>query len=169
MTAHQGHQGPGRLARLAVGAGCAAMALGAVGLAGNTAGVRPADVGRWALGANLVHDLVAVPLVLLAGTLVRRLVPAPYRGVVQASLVVSAVVTLFAFPFVRGYGRVPNNPSALPRNYGAGLLEVLAAVWVVAGAALVGRIAVSWRRRSTSAPMVAHSVSGWSKRQRSAP
>jgi len=160
VTAHQGHQGPGRLARLAVGAGCAAMALGAVGLAGNTAGVRPADVGRWALGANLVHDLVAVPLVLLAGTLVRRLVPAPYRGVVQASLVVSAVVTLFAFPFVRGYGRVPNNPSALPRNYGAGLLEVLATVWVVAGAALVGRIAVSWRRRSTSAPMMAHSVSG---------
>ena len=41
------------------------------------------------------------------------------------------------WPFVRRYGEVPTNPSALPNDYTRGLLIVLAAVWLVAVALLV--------------------------------
>lgn len=53
---------------------------------------------------------------------------------------------LFAFPFVRGYGAMPTNPTILPRDYTRGLLIVLAVVWVVTAAMAA---VVSWRGRTT--------------------
>jgi hypothetical protein len=87
----------------------------------------------------VAHDLVVAPLVIVAGWAVARAVPASARAPVQAALVASALVALFAFPFVRGYGRVSTNPSILPRDYGSGALAVLAAVWAAAAVALAMR------------------------------
>ena len=38
-----------------------------------------------------------------------------------------------------GYGRIPDNPTILPRNYAEGLLVVLVSVWL--GVLLVGAVA----------------------------
>ena len=113
-----------------------------VGLACTTVGVaaafetsKPTVLLRWVVGLTLAHDLVLAPVVLLTGVLVHR------RPWLAGGLLVSGVVALVAFPLVRGYGRRPGDPSALPRDYDRGLLLTLAAVWLVtaAGAALAHR------------------------------
>ena len=43
----------------------------------------------------------------------------------------SAIVVLFSWPVLRGYGRHPGNSSTLPRNYTAGVAWVIGGVWVV--------------------------------------
>ena len=62
----------------------------------------------------------------------------------------SAVLAVVAWPFVRGYGRQPGNPSLLPRNYAAGLVVYLAAIWTVALAIVGVGLAVRAVRRSRS-------------------
>jgi hypothetical protein len=117
--------------------GWAVMAVGVIGLMGNDSGVPPVGVTRWMVGSALVHDLVVAPIVVGVGMVVARWVRPPYRAIVQGALLVSAMVTLVAWPFVRGYGRLANNPSILPNNYAAGLASVLAVVWGAAALALV--------------------------------
>ena len=85
-----------------------------------------------------------VPFVLVVGSFVARVVPAPIRAPIQAGLICSGVVVLFAFPFVQRYGA---NPSILPQDYGRGLLTVLTAVWIVTAALVVW----SWRRSKPGA------------------
>jgi hypothetical protein len=123
-------------------AGWGIIMYGVIGLLDNAGDTRPSDLVRWFVGGAIVHDGFAAPLVCGAGLLLARLVPARARGPVQGGLLVSTVVVLFAWPFLRGYGLRPDNPSALPNNYGAGLLVVLAAIWLVCGALVL------WRRRS---------------------
>lgn len=129
----------GRLFWAAVGVGWAVMAAGAWGLVSEADRTRPVDAVRFVLGLAVAHDLVVAPLVVAAGWAVARAVPASVRGPVQAALVASAMVAVFAYPFVRGYGRVTTNPSILPRDYASGALAVLAAVWAVAAIALATR------------------------------
>lgn len=81
------------------------------------------------IGLTLVHDLVLAPIVCLVGLAVGRLLPLSARGPVAAGLFVSATVTAVAWPAVRGYGRLPDDPSVLPGNYAGGLAIVLVAVW----------------------------------------
>jgi hypothetical protein len=97
------------------------------------------------VGALVVHDGFLLPIFLLIGLVVHRLVPARSRGVVQAALIATAAVTFVAMPFVLGYGRLPDNPSALPRDYTAGYLIVLGAIWLTAAIS----IAVRHRHRAT--------------------
>lgn len=114
-------------------AGWALMAFGIRGLLHEHLATNPTGFGRLLVGAALVHDLLVAPLIFGVGLLVGRLVPASVRSVVQGGLICSGLVTLYAFPFVRGYGRAPTNPSALPGNYGRGLVVVLLAIWAVTG------------------------------------
>ena len=139
-----GPAGGGRLFWAAAAVGWAVMGAGAWGLLSHAERTRPADAARFVLGLAVGHDLLLAPVVVLLGWGVARVVPRRVRGTVQAALVVSAVVLLFAFPFVRGYGRVSTNPSVLPRDYGRGTAVVLAAVW---GAAVVAVAAGWWRHR----------------------
>jgi len=56
-------------------------------------------------------------------------------------------LTLIARPFVRGYGRRADVPSALQRSYARGLIVYLMVIWLIAVAVFaVGRI----RRRRTA-------------------
>lgn len=125
--------------------GWVVMAVAVRGLLVNTDARMGTDPPGWALllvKSNLIHDLVLVPAVLLVGVVVARVVPARVRAAVQAGLIATGVIVLFAFPFVRGYGVKPDNPTVLPQDYGRGLLVVLAAVWAVT-AALAAR---QWQR-----------------------
>jgi hypothetical protein len=72
-----------------------------------------------------------MPVAIGIGALVTRYVSARFRPYVQGGLWVSAAVTAFAFPFVVGAGRIPDNPSKLPRPYSAALAVTMAVVWLV--------------------------------------
>ncbi len=117
------------------------MAVGVRGLIVNRAAVMATNPPGWLLvwvGANVVHDLLLVPAVLLAGVAARRFVPAPIRAVVQGGLLCSAIVVLYALPLVVGLGSSAGNETILPRDYGRGLLIVVA---VIASVTLVVAIA----------------------------
>lgn len=90
----------------------------------------------WFVGGPILHDAVLVPLTLLVGLALARLVPGTYRGLVQGALIVSATVTIALLPLLSGRGRTAANPSQQPLAYGQNLLVVLAGVWV--GAAILG-------------------------------
>ena len=102
----------------------------------------PWVVAKLVVGLDIVHDFVVVPVVLVIGVVVTRIVPPSARRPLIGGLVLSAVVTLYAYPFVRGFGRSAATPSRLPDNYATGLVTVLAIVWagVVAGAVVVSRM-----------------------------
>jgi hypothetical protein len=127
----------GLLAGLALGVPL--IAYGVRGVFVDAADTHPADMARWLLGAALVDDLVLVPAALLVGTVGRSFTPPWAWPAVRGGLFASAVLTLVAWPFVRGWGRDPTNSSLLARDYGTSLLVALAAVWVVVGAIVVTR------------------------------
>ena len=117
--------------------GWAVIGWGVFGIFSNSLDTRPANLAKFVVGGALLHDLLIAPVVILAGVLLARSVPARARGPVQAALVVSAIVALFAWPLVRAYGLAANNPTSLPHNYGRNLLVILGLVWAVAAGAIL--------------------------------
>jgi len=99
---------------------------------------RPAELARFFFGGVVLHDLVLVPLVLIAGVVLGRTVRGRRKAPVQAALIISGCAALFAWPEVRDYAHVLHNPSSLPHNYTADLLVVVAVVW--AGTAVVALV-----------------------------
>lgn len=134
----------GLLVGLAVG--LPVIAFGVRGALVDGSRTHPGELARWIVGAAVVNDLVLVPVVLAAGWLGRRLVPRDLWPSVRAGLVTTGVLALVAWPFVRGYGADPRNPSLLPRSYGAGLAAAIAVVWVVVAALSLARRARERRR-----------------------
>jgi hypothetical protein len=131
----------GLIAGLVVG--LPVMAFGIRGAFTEAARVHPAELGRWIVGAAVLNDLVLLPAVLLLGRAARRLVPPHLWPAARTGLVASGVLVLVSWPFVRGYGRSPDNPSLLPRDYASGLAAALVAVWLAVAAWLV----IDHRRR----------------------
>ena len=121
------------------------MAAGVVGVLGDSARVDPWELARWVVGADLGHDLVLAPLVLVLGAVIGRVLPASVRDPVRWAAATSAVLALIAIPFLGGRGRNASVPSLLNRNYGAGLLGAIAVVWALA--ALWGIVRMVRRRR----------------------
>ena len=120
-------------------AGWAVIGWGVRGALRHHVDTRPPELARLLVGGVIAHDLVLVPLVLLLGWAVARLVRGRGRGPVQAALVVSGCLALFAYPLVRGYGRAARNPTSLPHDYTGNLLVVLAAVWAATAVAVLVR------------------------------
>lgn len=131
---------------IGLGVGSVLIAYGARGAVTELPGVQLTSFLRYFVGAPIVHDLLAAPAVGAVAFLVARRVPRVAVGPVQAALMVSALVALVAWPFVRRYGVTPGEPSFLSRDYGTSVLLIWAVVWTLAAAALVRRI-VSARRR----------------------
>jgi hypothetical protein len=91
------------------------------------------------VGVLVFHDALFLPLTIGAGALLGLLVPAGLRTPVRVAGVISLALTVVALPLVLGRGRVADNPSILPLNYGRGLLVIFAAIWVAAAVAVVVR------------------------------
>ena len=119
-------------------AGWALIAWGVRGALHHHIDTRPAELARFFFGGVILHDLVLVPLVLIAGVVLGRTVRGRWKAPVQAALIISGCAALFAWPEVRDYARVLHNPSSLPHNYTVGLLVVVAVVW--AGTAVVALV-----------------------------
>jgi hypothetical protein len=100
----------------------------------DAADTHPSELARWVIGAALVQDLVVVPVAIAIALLARRFTPRRAWPPVRAGLAATGILALVGWPFVRGYGDDPTNPSLLPRNYGAGLAAAIGVVWLaVAG------------------------------------
>ena len=82
------------------------------------------DTAVWLAGGVVLHDFVLVPVTLLLGLALIRLLPANLRAPVVGGLVVLGTVTLMAVPVLGGWGANADNPTILDRNYTAGWLFV---------------------------------------------
>jgi hypothetical protein len=83
-----------------------------------------AHTAAWLAGGVVLHDFVLVPLTLLLGLALIRLLPSNLRAPVAGGLVVLGTVTLMAVPVLGGWGANVDNPTILDRNYTAGWLVV---------------------------------------------
>lgn len=134
---------------IGLGLGLPVIGYGIRGALVDAADTHPPELARWVVGAALVHDLVVVPLAVAVALLVRRLTPPRAWPPVRAGLAATGVLALVGWPFVRGYGRDPTNPSLLPRNYGAGLAVAIGVVWLTVAAWVAWR---AIRSRTGSKP-----------------
>ncbi len=128
-------------------AGLAALGYGVDGLLSMSRATRPTNAGAWLIGGIVVHDALLVPATMIVGFALSRLVPAPYRAVVQGALLVSGSVALASLPLWRGYGGSADNPSVNPLAYGRNLAIVLGAVWAGAALIMAGRAVAARRGR----------------------
>ena len=111
-------------------AGLGFIAAGVRGLLHDHTATQPDDLVKWLLGAGVVHDAVIAPVVVALAWLTGRALPVRARGPVRLGLIATAMLTVFAWPLVQGWGRRAANPSALPLDYGRNLVAVLAAIWL---------------------------------------
>lgn len=126
--------------------GAPVIAYGAWGIFDTFQGPGRASYLRYFVGGAVIHDLLLAPAVCLLGWFVFRRLPAIALGPVQAAAIASGLAGLVAWPFVRGYGVTPGEPSFLSRDYFASLVVVWTVVWVLAAVAVIGRV-LSARRR----------------------
>jgi hypothetical protein len=113
------------------------MAGGVLGLLRNGGRTHPPELATWLAGSALVHDALIAPAALGIGVLVARAAPARVRPFLQGGLAITGMLVLATFPLIGGFGKQPGNPSALPLDYGLGLLLVLGSVWLVVAALAV--------------------------------
>ena len=142
-----------RTARITLGvAGAAALAWGAWGTVTDP-GVHLGGQLTFAAIVLIGHDGVVLPVAIAVGAVVSARAPAWLRGPAQGGLFASAVLTFVALPFVVGTGTSPDNPSALPLNYGRGLLVTLGVVWAATAVLAVRGYAIRRpRQRSIGGP-----------------
>jgi hypothetical protein len=119
--------------------------IGIRGILDDSSATRPGDLARWFVVLLLVHDALLVPVVLIVGWLLGRVLPAGAVVPARLGLAASALIVAVAFPLVRGYGERGANPSLLPLDYGRNLAIALGLVWLVIGLIAIGRS--TWTRR----------------------
>ena len=119
---------------IGLGLGVPLLAYGLRGVLVDARRTHPGELARWLVGSAILHDALLVPVVLAVSVIVTRLTPAWARPPALWALATSAVLALYAWPFVRGYGRNPSVPSLLARNYASGLAAYAGVVVVVATA-----------------------------------
>ena len=109
----------------------------------------PPNLFRLLIGLNVVNDAIVIPIVLVISLLVRRVLPRWALVPVQIGLFASAVVVLYAYPLLGGWGHTARaGPSRLPHDYADSLAVVLGTIWVVC--ALGALAARQWRHRPAS-------------------
>ncbi|MCU1569462.1 MAG: conserved rane protein [Naasia sp.] len=109
----------------------------------------------WLIGAILVHDGILAPIVLGVGLLLRRAgrrIPWAILGMVQAALIVGAVLTLVVAPEIYAQSRSPGNPTVLVGDYAARLVGLWAVLGVLVTVAAAGYLLRRRRRRPEGAP-----------------
>jgi hypothetical protein len=138
---------------VAFAVGAAVMAFAARGILQDAGATNPPGLARWLIGGLLVHDLVVAPITTAVAIGLHRWAPAWWRGPVMVTLAGTAVLVLFSWPLLRGYGRRPANLSALPHDYGRTVAMLLIGGWSVTAAVVAVR-AVRRRveARSTEGP-----------------
>jgi hypothetical protein len=142
----------GPLFWISAAAGWALIFWGLRGIFHHHVDTRPSELARFFVAGALLHDLVFAPLVLVGGVAVARLAPSRWRAYVQAGLIISGGLALFAYPEVRDYARVRHNPTSLPFNYSANLAVAIGIVWAAIGVLAVARARLTSEGRPRARP-----------------
>jgi hypothetical protein len=125
----------GRIFWVAAAVGGAVVVFGLYGLYTHLAASRRGDFAKWFLGADLLNDLVIIPLACTVGYLVTRLVRPPWRFPLEAGLFATAVVLAVGWVPLHHYGGAARgNPSVQPLDYTSAVATVLAVVWATVAA-----------------------------------
>jgi hypothetical protein len=133
----RGHSEYGRVFWALGGIGWALMAFGTWGILARALATEPSELAAWVVGAAVVHDLVVAPVVFSVGRTVAWATRGLPRAAIQVGLILTGILVVYSIPVVGGFGRLEDNPSLLPREYGTGLVVLLAAAWGLTAAALV--------------------------------
>ncbi|HSI26081.1 MAG TPA: hypothetical protein VK948_01635 [Aeromicrobium sp.] len=104
------------------------------------------SAGVWLVAGVVAHDFVLAPLTLAAGWLLIRVLPAWSRGAVAGGAIVLGTLTVVGLPMLGGWGRRPDMPSLLPRDYWAGWFAVAGIVAI--GVVVLSLITRARERRS---------------------
>jgi hypothetical protein len=137
------------LGRLAVAAvGIVMIGIGVRGIINHGADTHPRSWAIWIVAAALGDDLVVIPILLVIGVVVMRVVPAAVQSVIQIALIVSGAVSAIGTVAILASNRRvhPNNPSLLPLPYVRNLVLILTAIWLIA--AIVVTVMMLRRRRA---------------------
>ena len=160
-AAHGAEHGSTRGFWIGAALGSPIIALGIRGAVVNARDTHPAELGRWIAGSAVLHDALVLPVVAAIAFLGRRVVVEWAWPSVRWALMTSAILLVVSRPFVAGYGYNPQNPTALPRNYGLGVAVALVVVWAVAAIwALLLRRQAGHRRWNRKAGRRRRSVTG---------
>lgn len=134
----------GKLAKLTVLFGAGVLLFGFFGLLFiDEARTNPPEFFKWFGGGVLVHDALLVPVVAVIAAVATRFVPPFMKAPVQGAFFASTILALTTLPFWRGYGLREDNPSALPNDYGAAVVSLVAAIWALAAVWSL----IRWRKR----------------------
>jgi hypothetical protein len=85
----------------------------------------------WLAAALVIHDAILEPSVVGVGWLLRRYVPDRGRRYLQIALIMTALITVIAFPMIFLRGSQPAAKALLLRNYGANLILLLTIIAIV--------------------------------------
>lgn len=148
------HHPLGRSFWIGVAIGGPVAAYGFASVLGRVDATSPPDLARWLAVILLTHDLLIVPVVGVVGLALARIAPGVARAPVQIALFASAVVVAVAYPAIRGFGRLPNNPTVQPLDYASATLTVLVVVWLAVAIWTVTRL-VARRRMPVALAVIA--------------
>jgi hypothetical protein len=122
--------------------GWVAISTGLFGILDHQSAANPFKVFRLLVGLNIFNDAIVVPLVLGLALAVRRWAPHWLLAPIQTWLIISGVVSLYAYPLIGAFGKKPSQPSELPFNYAHNLLIVLGCITLFCSVLAIR----SWRR-----------------------
>lgn len=97
---------------------------------------RPPQWTAWFIGAAVFHDFGVAPFVFAVAAGPLRGLHRPYRAIIQAALVLTALITAMTLPVLLRLGRTGGNPTVLPTSAARPFAIVVGAIWVVTAAAL---------------------------------
>lgn len=126
--------------------GAVAVGWGGYGLLTAERGPEPLSFLVFAVLGIVGHDLVLAPIAVAAGWLLGRVAPVALRAPLQVGLFGTAVLVLAATPYLSGIGVSSDVPSALPFDYRARVLVLLAVLWVGLAAWALVRVVQARRR-----------------------
>lgn len=108
--------------------GLAMCVWGVVGVIQDPDNSHPGSLLAWVVAADVVHDLLLVPIVSVVAWAIARMVPERARTPLRTVIGIAALLVAVGWPFIAGYGRNPLVPSLLNRNYAVGVAVDVAVV-----------------------------------------
>lgn len=137
-----------RIALIAVGLGL--VGIGGLVMLDTVSPGRYLGILIWMAGAIIVHDGIIAPIVFAIGFAMRkagRRIPVGVIAIIQAAIVVGAIVSLIVFPEVIKKSIGTQNPTVLPLDYGFNLVVFYVVIAALTAAALAAYLTARARRQ----------------------
>ncbi len=88
---------------------------------------------KYAIGFDLLHDVVIAPIAFVVGFVVSRLTPSKFRAPIAFGMFATAILIGIGWYPLQGSAKYKNNVSFQSLNYARSLAIVLLVVWTISG------------------------------------